>query len=95
MSKTKRINISLPEDMLKEIDNAVQNAKTGRSRFFRQAVRYYLTKGYIHNLRGQMVKGYGEMGNINLDIAENWLCADNAQAERSEMLLREMEMSDN
>ena len=38
-----------------------------------------------------MVKGYGEMGSINLDIAESWLVADNDQAERSEMLLREME----
>lgn len=92
MSRTKRINISLPEDMLKEIDMAVENAKTGRSRFFRQAVRYYLTKGYIHDLRGQMIKGYSEMGNINLDIAESWHQADNAQAERSEMLLREMEI---
>lgn len=92
MSKTKRINISLPEDMLNEIDSAVQNAKTGRSRFFRQAVRYYLTRGYIQDIRGQMIKGYGEMGSINLEIAENWLVADNAQVERSELLLREMEI---
>jgi metal-responsive CopG/Arc/MetJ family transcriptional regulator len=53
MSRTKRINISIPEDMLKEIDEAVKNAKTGRSRFFRQAVRYYLTKGTIQDLRGR------------------------------------------
>ncbi|HBN83203.1 MAG TPA: CopG family transcriptional regulator [Clostridiales bacterium] len=92
MSRTKRINISLPEDMLKEIDAAVENAKTGRSRFFRQAVRYYLTKGTVQDIRGQMAKGYGEMGAINLDIAESWLQADNDQAERSELHLREMEM---
>lgn len=91
MSRTKRINISLPEDMLEEIDIAVKNAKTGRSRFFRQAIRYYLTNGTVQDIRGQMVKGYGEMGSINLDIAESWLVADNDQAERSEMLLREME----
>jgi CopG family transcriptional regulator/antitoxin EndoAI len=92
MSRTKRINISIPEDMLKEIDEAVKNAKTGRSRFFRQAVRYYLTKGTIQDLRGQMAKGYAEMRDINLEIAESWLQADNNQVERSEMLLREMEM---
>ncbi len=39
---SKVINISLPEELLSEVDRMTQQEKRSRSEFFREAVRRYL-----------------------------------------------------
>jgi metal-responsive CopG/Arc/MetJ family transcriptional regulator len=37
-----KINVSLPEDVLRELDKAARDARTSRSAFLAEAVKHYL-----------------------------------------------------
>lgn len=71
MSKadTKRIMISLPDNLLQEVDGLVEKEKSNRSELVRQAMKLYLKERKKRQIRELMQRGYMEMANINLDIA--------------------------
>jgi len=66
---TKRIMISLPDHLLHEVDGIVEEEKSNRSEFIRQAMRLYLKERKKRYLRESMQRGYMEMANINLKMA--------------------------
>ncbi len=66
---TKRIMISLPNQLLEEVDGIVQQEKSNRSEFIRQAMRVYLMERKKRHIRESMQQGYMEMAKINLNIA--------------------------
>lgn len=66
---TKRIMISLPDNLLKEVDGIVEKEKSNRSEFIRQAMKLYLMELRKRSLREAMQRGYMEMAKINLHIA--------------------------
>lgn len=70
MAETKRIMISMPETLLKEIDGIVSIEKKNRSEFIREAMKLYIRERKKVQVRERMKLGYREMGNINLAIAE-------------------------
>ena len=77
MSDSKRIMISLPDSLLREVDNIVSMEKINRSQFIREAMRLYIREKNRMELSEQMKKGYQEMGEINLALAELdcvWIC---------------------
>ncbi len=66
---TKRIMISLPDNLLQEVDVIVELENSNRSEFIRQAMKLYLLERKKRQLRDAMQRGYMEMAKINLHIA--------------------------
>jgi CopG family transcriptional regulator/antitoxin EndoAI len=69
LSGTKRIMISLPTNLLQEVDGMVQKDNSNRSEFIRQAMKLYLQERKKRRIREAMQRGYMEMAKINLNIA--------------------------
>jgi len=61
--------ISLPDQLLREVDGVVKQEKLNRSELIRQAMKLYLKERKKRYLRESMQRGYMEMANINLHIA--------------------------
>lgn len=91
MAELKRIIISLPDNLLKEVDNIASVEKTNRSKLIREAMRLYILQRQKIGTREGMKKGYEEMAEINVKFAEMCLAADNEQSSQYEELLGEME----
>ena len=91
MSNSKRIMISLPVSLLKEVDNIVSMEKTNRSQFIREAMKLYIREKNKMELSEQMKKGYQEMGEINLALAELGLSLDMSSLETYEAQMAECE----
>lgn len=66
---TKRIMISLPDQLLQEVDGIVEQENSNRSELIRQAMKLYLMERKKRHLRESMQRGYMEMAKINLHIA--------------------------
>ena len=89
--ENKKILISVPLSLLYEIDEFAKEESLSRSEFLRQAV-----KKEIKALRGkkteeELKKGYIAMGEINREIAEEGIFADNEQLLTYEQKLSESE----
>lgn len=77
MAELKKILISLPNSLLEEIDQIASIQKINRSEFVRQAMKLYIREKKKLEMRESMKKGYEEMAEINLKLAEYCLEADN------------------
>ena len=66
---TKRIMISLPDQLLREVDGIAAKEKSNRSELIRQAMRLFLMERKKRQLREAMQRGYMEMAKINLHMA--------------------------
>lgn len=66
---TKRIMISLPDHLLREVDFVVAKENTNRSEIIRQAMKHYLVERKKKMIRDSMQRGYLEMAKINLNMA--------------------------
>ena len=91
MSENKKILISIPEALLSETDKFLSETKVSRSEFIREAVSFYLKEKKREGIRDSMKKGYAEMGEINSEIAEACVSADNAALKLYEQKLSECE----
>ncbi len=90
MADFKRVLISVPDHLLKEVDSIVSLEKTNRSEFVRDAMRLYLRERRRLELIGHMKHGYREMAGINMAITEMYLNADNEQQKKYEERLGEL-----
>lgn len=81
----------MPDNLLKEIDNAVTIDRTNRSRFVREAMKVYLRERRRLDTRECLRRGYEEMAELNLLLSEECTKADNEQMSKYELLLGEME----
>ncbi len=91
MAELKKILISLPDNLLKEVDNIVSVEKTNRSEFVREAMKLYLREKRRIQMRDRMKKGYQEMAEINICLAEMCMGADSDQQIKYEERLGELE----
>lgn len=66
----KRIMICLPVSLLQEVDGVMDLEKKNRSELIREAMRFYLEERKKSRLREQMRRGYLEMAQINLSLAQ-------------------------
>jgi len=69
VAESKRIMISLPENLLAEVDDVVTLENRNRSEFIREAINSVLHERRKRGIREQMRKGYEEMAQLNLAIA--------------------------
>lgn len=72
MAENKKILISIPENLLKELDNAVSLEGNNRSDFIRKSIRFYLIEKRKIEIRNKMKLGYLEMSSINKNITEEY-----------------------
>jgi CopG family transcriptional regulator / antitoxin EndoAI len=91
LAELKKILISLPDNLLKEVDTIVSMEKTNRSEFVRQAMKLYIRERRKIAMRDEMKKGYKEMAEINIKLAEICFDADSEQQQIYEERLGEME----
>ena len=91
MAELRKIIISLPDNLLKEVDYIVSEAKSNRSEFVREAMKLYIREFRKIEMRDKMKRGYQEMAEINIKLAEMCVEADNDQQIKYEERLGEME----
>lgn len=91
LSHQKKILISLPDALLTEVDSLATAQKINRSEFVREAMRRYIDEQKSASLNLALKKGYEQMADINLEIAEFCLKADNIQQQSYEEKLAECE----
>lgn len=91
MAEIKKILISLPDNLLKEIDAIIAMEKIDRSEFVREAMKLYIREKRRIRMRESMKKGYEEMAEINSVLAKMCLEADNEQQQKYEEKLEEMD----
>jgi CopG family transcriptional regulator/antitoxin EndoAI len=72
LAENKKILISIPENLLRELDNAVKEEGTNRSDFIRKSIRFYLIEKRKLEIRNKMKAGYLEMSKINKSITEEY-----------------------
>lgn len=88
MSASKRIIITVPENLLSEVDDITVQDSKNRSEIVREAIRFYLGERKRILIKEQMKKGYLEMAEINLNIAgENIFIEEEALKNSIEKLL--------
>ena len=91
LSRQKKILISLPDTLLLDVDNLATSRKINRSELIREAMKHYVEKQKRASLEQSLKKGYEAMADINLEIAEYSLEADNIQQQSYEEKLAECE----
>jgi len=62
--------ISLPDNLLKEVDSIVAMEKINRSEFVREAMKLYIREKRRIEMRDKLKKGYQQMAEINIKLAE-------------------------
>ena len=78
MSQLKKVLITVPDALLKEVDSLAGKEAISRSELVLKAVKLYLSEKENMRKADRMKKGYQEMAEINAELAE--LCL-NAEAE--------------
>jgi len=91
LAQLKKILISLPDNLLKEVDSIVAMENINRSEFVREAMKLYIREKRRIEMRDRMKKGYQQMAEINVKLAEICFEADNDQQQKYEEGLRELE----
>ncbi|NMB33031.1 MAG: ribbon-helix-helix protein, CopG family [Clostridium sp.] len=91
MAQLKKILISLPDNLLKEVDSIVAMENINRSEFVREAMKLYIREKRRIGMRDKLKKGYQQMAEINAKLAEICFGADNDQQQKYEEGLRELE----
>jgi CopG family transcriptional regulator/antitoxin EndoAI len=77
LAESRKILISLPESLLKEVDSIVNMEKTNRSEFVRRTIQLYIRERRKIEVRDRLKKGYQEMAEINIKLSEIWFNVDN------------------
>jgi CopG family transcriptional regulator/antitoxin EndoAI len=76
VAELKRIIVSLPNNLLEEVDGIVALENRNRSEFIRDAMRLYIKEREKIRMREQLKNGYMQMAEINVKFAEMGLCED-------------------
>lgn len=72
--------VSLPQDLVNELDGLQEQQNVNRSEIIHQATRMYLQEQKKQQIRETMQQGYMEMAKINLNIAtEAFLAEEEAE----------------
>ncbi|MGI6575507.1 MAG: CopG family ribbon-helix-helix protein [bacterium] len=79
MANLKRIMVSVPVNLLHEVDRMIDWEEGGnRSKFIREALKRYVEDQRKLSLREKLKQGYLEMAALNLQLAEEGLEVDEA-----------------
>lgn len=68
--KNEKIIFTLPDSLATEVDSIVQMENTNREDFAKEAFKFYIKQKKKLTAKESMIKGYMEMAQINLSLAE-------------------------
>jgi CopG family transcriptional regulator/antitoxin EndoAI len=91
VAELKRIMITVPTNLLQEVDGMVALEKGSRSEFIREALNRFLEERKRRELRDRMKNGYLEMARINLELAEEGLPSEDDTDEVLQSFLTKVE----
>lgn len=92
MAGYKRIIVSVPTNLLQEVDGIVAlEAGRTRSELIREALWCYIEERKKRALRERLKQGYQEMATLNLQLAEEGVDPDAAASGEYENYLAECE----
>ena len=91
MVQNKKILLSMSDALLEDVDQLARKEGISRSDLIRTAVAAYVKQEKQHTIREALKRGYQEMGQINLSLAELCCEADTEAWETSEENLSESE----
>ncbi|WP_353893052.1 ribbon-helix-helix protein, CopG family [Proteinivorax hydrogeniformans] len=77
MAETREIVVSVPDNLLQELDALVGKENLDRSQLIREAVKLYICERQRRQLRDKLQRGYLEMSEINLSLANEAFDAEN------------------
>jgi len=87
VAELKKILISLPDNLLQEVDEIVAIEKKNRSEFIREAMKLYIREKHKMQIRERMKNGYKEMALINAELTEMGFNLDRQVLEAYESIL--------
>ena len=91
MSQLKKVLITVPDSLLEAVDSAAKVENVNRSEFVREAMKMYLSERKKRARKEQLKKGYQEMAELNLSIAETYFVAEEEALSAYEEKLAECE----
>jgi CopG family transcriptional regulator/antitoxin EndoAI len=91
VAELKKILVSLPDSLLREVDEIVAMEKRNRSEFIREAMKLYIRERHRIEIREKMKKGYEEMAKINVELAKVGFESTNEALVAYEAILSESE----
>ena len=68
--RKEKITFTLPDYLISEVDHIVRIENSNRADFAKAAFQFYITQKKKIDFKESMIKGYKEMGQINLSLAE-------------------------
>ena len=93
MSISKKLVVNLSETLLKEFNKALQKDSKKRSEFFREAIILYIEEKKRLSYIEEMKRGYLEMAELNLEIADMGFEIDIKDFKDYEVKLSECDLS--
>lgn len=72
MIRNRRVEVLLPEDLVRELDAIARSENLNRSGIIREATQRYVHDRRRAKLRKQLQAGYVEMARINLELASEF-----------------------
>lgn len=76
MAETRNIMVSLPNNLLEEVDFIVSMEEKNRNEFIKEAMKLYIRERRKLEVSQKLKDGYVEMSKINLSFAEMGLGQD-------------------
>ena len=76
MSRTKKIVVSIPNNLLEQVDCIISLENKNRSEFIRDAMKLYIKEMEKIRIREQLKAGYMQMAELNIKFAEMGICED-------------------
>lgn len=89
MADQKKILLTMPCDLLEQVDGYAAADGVNRSEFIRRAMQHYMSDRHKIEIREKMKKGYEAMAHINQEWAEKGIAAEYASLDAYEAILSE------
>ncbi len=83
----KRISITLPEDVLSDLDELCAVKEKSRSTLIESMIKMYLAEKRRIENKDNLIKGYLDMSEINLSLAKEFFYCDQATQDAYEDFL--------
>lgn len=91
MSQLKKVLITVPDTLLKQVDMLASDEKVNRSEFVREAMKMYIKEKKKISVREQLKRGYKEMAQINISMSQMCFEAENEAFSLAEEKIAECE----
>ncbi len=76
LADLKEVLISLPHNLIEELDFYVQRDRSDRNDLIKEAMKLYLREQKKQEVRDKLRAGYLEMARLNQELADEAICCE-------------------